>query len=119
MFLDDLASRIRQHRERLGLTQRTLACALNVTPQAVSKWERAENAPDISLLVPLAELFDVSTDWLLAPGRAEAPGTGLKAGRFEASTEGYGFVHLSLEGGTKEDEAAADAAVEWLRGVKG
>ena len=108
MFLDDLASRIRQQRERLGLTQQALACALNVTAQAVSKWERADNAPDISLLVPLAELLEVSTDWLLAPGSPEVPDTGLRTGRFQPSPEGYGFVHLASGAGTKEDEVAAD-----------
>ncbi|MDA0336467.1 MAG: helix-turn-helix domain-containing protein [bacterium] len=60
-----LGTRIRARREKLGLKQVDLANALQVTPQAVSKWERGENAPDISVLVPLAKLFGLSTDSLL------------------------------------------------------
>jgi class 3 adenylate cyclase len=60
-----IGRRIRAQREKLGLKQHDIANALQVSPQAVSKWERGENAPDISLLVPLAQLLGVSTDNLL------------------------------------------------------
>jgi len=65
MLLSDLAKRIRGKREKRGLKQQDIANALNVSPQAVSKWERGENAPDIATLGPLAKLLDVSVDWLL------------------------------------------------------
>lgn len=66
MFLPDLAQRIRSQREKRGLKQQDLANALHVSPQAVSKWERGENAPDIAALAPLAKLLGVTVDWLLA-----------------------------------------------------
>jgi len=66
MNLRDLAERIREQRAKRGLKQQDLANALHVSPQAVSKWERGENAPDIAILAPLAKLLGVSTDWLLA-----------------------------------------------------
>ncbi len=65
MDIDGLGLRIRQRREKLGLRQLDLAHALRVSPQAVSKWERGENAPDIATLVPLGKLLSTSTDWLL------------------------------------------------------
>ena len=65
MLIEELGARIRSRRERLGLKQQVIANALQVSPQAVSKWERGENAPDISILGTLAKLLDVSTDWLL------------------------------------------------------
>lgn len=65
MDLGELGTRIRKRREARGLRQADLASALRVTPQAVSKWERGENAPDIVVLVPLARLLDVSVEWLL------------------------------------------------------
>jgi class 3 adenylate cyclase len=66
MFINEtIGRRIRTQREKLGLKQHDIANALQVSPQAVSKWERGENAPDISLLVPLAQLLGVSTDNLL------------------------------------------------------
>jgi class 3 adenylate cyclase len=65
MDLGELGARIRKRREERGLKQADLASALRVTPQAVSKWERGENAPDIVVLVPLSRLLDVSVEWLL------------------------------------------------------
>ena len=66
MLLKDLGARIRAQREKQGLKQQDVANALNISPQAVSKWERGENAPDIMILEPLARLLDVTTDWLLS-----------------------------------------------------
>ncbi len=68
MFLPDLAKRIRGQREKRGLKQQDVANALNVSPQAVSKWERGENAPDIGILGGLAKLLGVSVDWILGVG---------------------------------------------------
>jgi class 3 adenylate cyclase len=65
MYTEEIGGRIRERREKLGLKQTDLANALQVSAQAVSKWERGENAPDISVIVPLAGLLGVSTDWLL------------------------------------------------------
>ena len=65
MDVGALGIRIRNRREIRGLRQADLATALRVSPQAVSKWERGENAPDISILVALARMLDVSVEWLL------------------------------------------------------
>jgi class 3 adenylate cyclase len=65
MQLSELGSRIRSTRERLGLKQQDIANALQISPQAVSKWERGENGPDIAVVGDLARLLGVSTDWLL------------------------------------------------------
>lgn len=58
-------STIKNLRTKRGLTQDQLANLLNVTPQAISRWENNAAMPDISLLVPLANIFHVSTDTLL------------------------------------------------------
>lgn len=70
MQLGELGQRIRSRREKLGLKQHDIAHALQVSPQAVSKWERGENGPDLSILGALATLLGVSTDWLLDTHRA-------------------------------------------------
>ncbi|MDZ4857669.1 MAG: helix-turn-helix domain-containing protein [Candidatus Hydrogenedentes bacterium] len=70
MFLPDLAKRIRGQREKRGLKQQDVANALNISPQAVSKWERGENAPDIAVLGGLVKLLGVSVDWLLGVGES-------------------------------------------------
>jgi class 3 adenylate cyclase len=65
MNLRRLGLRIKTRREERKLRQADVAAALQISAQAVSKWERGENAPDISVLVGLARLLDVSVEWLL------------------------------------------------------
>jgi class 3 adenylate cyclase len=74
MDLAKLGQRIKCQREKRQLRQADIASALRLTSQAVSKWERGENAPDIAVLVGLARLLGVSVEWILT-GREEAPGT--------------------------------------------
>ena len=61
----DMAKRLADRRRQAGLTQEGLAEKLNVTRQAVSKWERSESSPDTDNLIALAALYDVSLDKLL------------------------------------------------------
>jgi transcriptional regulator with XRE-family HTH domain len=55
---------IKKLRKERNLTQEELAEQLNITPQAVSKWENEAGLPDISQIVPIASVFGVSTDVL-------------------------------------------------------
>lgn len=59
---------IRYHRKRLKLTQAALAARLNVTAQAVSRWENDTGLPDITMAVPLARALGTTTDELLRFG---------------------------------------------------
>lgn len=56
---------VRRLRTERGLTQLQLAHALNVSPQAVSRWENGSTYPDITLLPEIAIFFGVSADLLL------------------------------------------------------
>ncbi len=56
---------IKQLRRRADMTQEQLAETLSISGQAVSRWENDLAMPDISLLPVLANLFDVTTDYLL------------------------------------------------------
>ncbi len=47
------------------MTQLELAEKLNYSDKTISKWERAESSPDISVLVQMAELFGVTLDYLV------------------------------------------------------
>ncbi len=60
-----LADKIIRQRKRNGWSQEELAEKLNVSRQAVSKWEGAQTVPDLDKILKLAELFGVTTDYLL------------------------------------------------------
>jgi transcriptional regulator with XRE-family HTH domain len=60
-----ISDKLKELRLKFGLKQTDLANSLRVTPQAVSKWERGQNFPDLFLIKKIAGLFDVSTDYLL------------------------------------------------------
>src|SRR5438105_9866366 len=64
-IVEAVGERIRARREKLRMTQRDVANGLQVSAQAVSKWERGDNAPDVGVLVALSRLLGVSLDWLL------------------------------------------------------
>ena len=65
-----LGENIRKLRNEQGVTQEQLAEALEVSPQAVSRWENEANCPDIGLLPAIAGYFDVTVDELLGVDNA-------------------------------------------------
>ena len=60
-------------RKANGLTQQDVADRLNVSNKAVSRWERDECAPDLSVIPALAEMFGVTCDELLKGKRITEP----------------------------------------------
>ena len=60
-----IAENIVQLRRANGMTQIDLAEKLNYSDKAVSKWERGESVPDISVLKNIADLFGVTVDFLI------------------------------------------------------
>lgn len=62
----ELGNQIKALRLQRGVTQETLAEALNVSAQAVSKWEREAALPDIQLLPAISAYFGVTIDELFA-----------------------------------------------------
>ena len=63
--MKELGQRIKDQREKRRLRQSDIAGAIRISSQAVSKWERGENAPDIAVLPELSRLLGVSIEWLL------------------------------------------------------
>lgn len=60
-----LADKIIELRKKNGWSQEELADKLGVSRQAVSKWESAQTIPDLGRVLAMADLFSVSTDYLL------------------------------------------------------
>ena len=67
-----LADKIIENRKKNGWSQEELAEKLGVSRQSVSKWEGAQSMPDMKKILQLAEIFDVSTDYLLKDEIEEA-----------------------------------------------
>lgn len=61
----NIGTNIKRLRTAQNITQEQLSVAMNVTCAAVSKWERGETYPDITLLQPLAFFFSVTLDELM------------------------------------------------------
>ena len=56
---------IKLYRKEKNFTQSELAELIGVSTQAISKWETDSGMPDISQIVPLARVLEISTDKLL------------------------------------------------------
>ena len=66
-----IGKRIKEARLQKNLKQEELAEMLNVSPQAVSKWESEGGFPEITQLPVLAKIFDVSIDYLMTGKETE------------------------------------------------
>lgn len=60
-----VAENISALRTKSNMTQLELAERLNYSDKAVSKWERAESLPDVTVLLQIADLFGVTLDYLV------------------------------------------------------
>lgn len=68
-----IAKNITTLRQSRKMTQIELAEKLNYSDKAISKWERGESVPDVSVLKGIADLFGVTVDYLLTDGNVPAP----------------------------------------------
>lgn len=94
VILVDFGSRLRELRTQAGLTQLQLAQRMGITKSVVSFYELQERTPSPDVLVKLAGIFCVSTDYLLGLDKRET---------------------LDISGLSKEDVAIMRALAESLR----
>ena len=60
-----LGERLRETRQKKGVSQSTVAEHLNISRQSISKWENNSSYPDLDNLVRLSEYYEVTVDDLL------------------------------------------------------
>lgn len=60
-----IAERIQQLRKSKGLSQEQLAGQLDISRQAVSKWESGQSVPELDKIIQMSNLFETTTDYLL------------------------------------------------------
>ena len=65
-----LSNNLSSLRKKSNLTQSELGCKLNYSDKSVSKWERGDGVPDLSVMVQLSDLYGTSIDEML--GRSQA-----------------------------------------------
>ena len=70
-----IAKNIQKLRQEKGMTQLELAERLNYSDKSVSKWERGESLPDIVVLKSIADLFEVTLDYLVEEEHSGKPVT--------------------------------------------
>lgn len=87
---------IKRLRKERNLTQEELAEQLNVTSQAVSKWENETGMPDISQIIPLVSVFGVSTDVLFGVEGTSANDEAIKIVEKAYAMEEYGRLETYL-----------------------
>lgn len=88
---------IKDLRKKNGFTQEELAERLGVTYQAISKWENGTGLPDISQVVPLASIFEVSTDVLFGIADTTENDEAQKIVQHAKSIEKYGELETYLK----------------------
>ena len=67
--MDILAKRLLQLRQERGLTRKMVADQIDIVERTYQRYENAEREPTASVLVELADLYEVTTDYLL--GRSD------------------------------------------------
>ena len=60
-----LGQKLKEIRKRFGLSQESLAEIMNVSRQAITKWESDEGLPDVNNLQELSKVFNLTVDYLL------------------------------------------------------
>ena len=90
MDMSKTGAYIRKRRKAEGLTQQQLAERLNVSFQAVSKWEKGEALPDAALLLDLSDALNTSTDRILSGGTL----TARERKRMRVGDVIEGFAHM-------------------------
>ena len=68
-----LGEKLKMLRASRGLSQEQLAAELNVSRQAVSKWECGDAAPDLDKLRAICTYFAVTTDYLIWENEEDTP----------------------------------------------
>lgn len=99
-----IGENIRKLRREKGLTQETLAEFLGVSFQSISKWERNESYPDITMIPAIASFFGISSDRLLGIDNSERENKILQYLKDydELRTKNSPYVYEQLSNAVKE-----------------
>ena len=119
----NLSEKIQLCRKRAGLSQEALAEKLNVSRQAVSKWETGAAEPELSKLRALATAFGVTADWLLSEedagngnsvdvsaGAREGGAANSVSARSDSASNTVGGPRAAVGSGSARSDSASNTA---------
>lgn len=92
----NLNENIAVQRKMKNLSQDELASKLNVSRQAISKWETGKTSPDIENLMQLSKIFGITVDKLIGNEFKEVEETFVENHTFQPKQYGIGFVILAF-----------------------
>jgi transcriptional regulator with XRE-family HTH domain len=108
--------KLQQLRKEKGLSQEGLAELLDVSRQAISKWESGQSYPETEKMIALSEMFGVTLDSLIKDGKLEKDSANIASDPFwmrrgnyyeyksERTWRGKPFVHINIGFGVKKAE---------------
>lgn len=102
-----VGERLLDLRKKKGLSQEEVANILNVSRQTVSKWETGESRPDFDKIVPICELFEISSEELLT-------GNSVKSKDIEINSEDEEFKRKKRTEGLVRGIFLYFVAVAWI-----
>ena len=115
-----IGNRLYQYRRKSGLSQEELAAKIGVSRQAVSKWERAEAAPDTDNLINLSKIYGVTLDELINTDPADSAARSSDSSDDEINTddnsEKKNKVHIGFDG-IHVDDGKDKVDISWHGGV--
>lgn len=91
-----LSSTIRGLRQRAGYTQAYVSSKLNIQRQTYSNYENASRTPPLEIIASLAELYNVSIDYLVRGAHSKMPGSLPQTAKSDPATEKMVEVFTSL-----------------------
>lgn len=129
LSMKEFGELIAKKRKELGYTQEALANKLEITPQAISKWENGIGYPDISLFPALADVFGMSIDELFGRENAvlqgeviedaEAPETSETKEKSSDNDSDKLTIDLSFLKNIGKDFADSFKGINWADKFKG
>ncbi len=114
----NISKNITELRKKKGVTQEQLATALNISPQAVSKWETNTSLPDTQTLPLISDFFGVSIDYLFygqdiaydeiydMSFRKVAEHHQMSKGAYEEALTIFGHAHHGIIRGSLKDRSS-------------
>ena len=108
----NVGERIQELRKKNNMTQEQLADLLRVSPQAISKWERGVANPDLYLIPDIAEVFNVSADYLLG---IVMPDTESRLERIEKQLEALAVAERRMPSEAKSRESRKSTCFDFKK----